>query len=804
MYNGKQKSAGLSADQVISELRTNRTTGLSDKEAELRLKQNGNNEIPEKKRHPVLSFLKKFWGLSSWMIELIALVSLILHKYNDFFIAVILLLVNATISFIQEERASSALASMRKKLQILAKVLRDGKWQKISASSLVCGDIIRVRAGDFIPADLTVIDGELRLDESFLSGESDPVGKQTGDTVYSGSTAVFGEANTVVHATGKNTRYGKTAQLIENARTTMHIEEVIYRIVRYLFIIIGLLSVLTFTVSLFRHIPVLETLPIILVLLMSAVPIALPVMFSVSLALGSMELSKQGVLITRLNAIEDAATMDILCSDKTGTLTMNKLAYKGCFPAPGFSEEDVLRIAAFASNEADADPLDAAVLAAAGKTRILPGHFIVRSFVPFSASTRRTEAEIETEGKSFTCIKGAFDTVVSLSAVDPDLMKTLREKNDDAGSRGIKTLAAGIKQSDEKIQFAGLLLFYDPPRADSRSLIQELRSLGIQIRMLTGDALAVGREIARQLGLGELFRMSELKKTDSGIHLIAQGGGFAEVFPEDKLLIVKKLQEAGHIVGMTGDGVNDAPALRQAEVGIAVSTASDIAKGAGGVVLTGEGLGNIVDLVKTGRSIYQRVLTWIINKIGQTTLKAGLVVFGFLVTGKFVISALSMILLVVLNDFAVISLSTDKAAPSQKPENWKIGHLVSRGALLGVLMLIESAGILTAGWFFFGLREDTGLLQTFTFLILVFNAVFGIISIRERRHFWNSKPSPALIASLAAEVLIVIIITFTGLGDMKPLPSYQIIIIILYSGICILGFNDWIKFNLLKDRHPQK
>ncbi len=775
-------------------------TGLSDEEARARLEREGPNEVPERAPHPLALLARKFWGLSAWMLELIAGLSFALHKLADFWIALGLLVANALLGFFQEQRASAAVAALRKKLQVTARVLRDGSWRLVPARELVAGDLLRARAGDFVPADGLVLEGELRVDQSALTGESQEVSKAAGAQLYAGAVVHRGEATARVTATGARTYFGRTTQLIESARPKLHVEEVTNRLVRWLFLIVGGLVGVTLAVALLHGARLVELLPLSLVLLMSAVPVALPVMFTVSTAVGSMELGRRGVLVTHLAAVEDAATMDVLCVDKTGTLTLNRLSVRGLFPRPGFTEEEVLRAAALASNEADQDPIDLGVLRAAGERGLLDPEAKRLTFTPFSPESRRTEAEVEVGGQKVRVVKGALRRVAELAGLDPAALAGLEARADEEARKGMRVLAVARAEGGGPLALLGLAFLYDAPRPDSRQLIDRLRSLGIGIKMLTGDGLPVARELARELGLGEIALATDLRAAGQrggpgAGELAFRADGFAEVFPEDKLLVVKSLQASGHVVGMTGDGVNDAPALRQAEVGIAVASGTDVAKGSASAVLTSEGLANIVDLVTTGRATYQRVLTWVINKVSRTILKAGFVVAAFLVTGKFVISALGMVLLVFMTDFAKIALATDRVRSSQQPESWKIGPLVKVAAVLGVVMLAEALGLLAFGWQ--RLHLSDGQRHTFSFLTLLFFAVFSIVSIRERRAFWASRPGGLLAAALTADALVGLALGWLGLGDLEPLAPRQSALIVAVALVCSLGPNDLLKSALV-------
>jgi plasma-membrane proton-efflux P-type ATPase len=781
---------------------TNPATGLFSDEAAQRLARDGANDVPQKKPRPLIQFAHKFWGLSAWMIELIALLSFILHKTADFWVAFSLLIVNAVLSFLQEQRASAAVSALRGRLQVTARVLRDAVWQPLPARGLVRGDVVRLRTGDFVPADVQIIEGTLAVDQSTLTGESREVDKAKGDLLYSGSIVRRSEATAIVVATGIKTYFGRTTELVESAHPKLHVEEVITRVVRWLFLIVGTLTTVAFVGALIQGLPLLEILPLSLVLLMSAIPVALPVMFTVSMALGSIELARRGVLVTRLSAAEDAANMDVVCADKTGTLTLNKLSLTGVRAQRGFTENDVIYAGALASNDANQDPIDLSFLRAAQERKLIDGTEKTLSFAPFSAKSRRTEAMIQHGGKKVHVAKGALRTIAELTAVEATMLADLEAKATEEAQKGYRVIAIARSEGDQPLRFAGIAFLYDAPRPDSRSLIAELHSLGVDVKMLTGDALPVASEVARELGLGEIVRAPKLRLTadKSGADaaaLVQQSSGFAEVFPEDKFLVVKSLQADGHIVGMTGDGVNDAPALRQAEVGIAVGGATDVAKGAASVVLTTEGLGGIVDLLKNGRAIYQRVLTWIVNKVSRTILKAGFVVIAFLATGKFVISALGMVLLVFMTDFVKISLSTDRVRPSQEPETWNIRPLIVLAVVLGLVMLGEALGLLAFGWYEFGLAKNPGQLQTFTFQTLLFFAIFSIVSIRERRVFWASRPSTILAAALTADALAGVLIGIFGLAELHSLPIAETSIIFGFALVCSLGINDLLKTMLL-------
>jgi len=525
------------------------------------------------------------------------------------------------------------------------------------------------------------------------------------------------------------------------------------------------------------------------------------------MALGSKELAKRGVLVTRLSAAEDAATMDVLCVDKTGTITMNQLAVTGVIPLTHATESDVLFAGALASQEANQDPIDLAFLAAAKAKHVfddLPAVTPV-SFAPFDAISRRTEAVVEQNGQRQRVMKGAVRTIAEACGLQPPEVEALEVRVSAAAAKGYRTLAVARGPETGAQALVGLVSLYDPLRPDAKQLIATLLDLGVPVKMLTGDALAVASEIAHGVGLPNIRRVADLKAAgavagNEAVDLLADADGFAEVYPEDKYIVVQHLQAAGHVTGMTGDGVNDAPALRQAEVGIAVSTATDVAKGAASVVLTEMGLNNIVTLVEQGRTIYQRILTWIINKISRTILKAAFVAIAFVVTGKFVVSAFAMLLLVFLTDFAKISLSTDNVRPSKKPESWNIGGFITVSVVLGVAMVAETLFLFWIGWTQFGLATNNNALYTFSFLMLLYFAVFSVVSARERQWFWASLPSKTFMSALAADAITGTVLTFVGLKGLMPLPWWQTLAVFVYAMVSCLVLNDTVKVAMIKWR----
>jgi plasma-membrane proton-efflux P-type ATPase len=798
--------ATASVPDTLATLKVDPDKGLAPAEVEVRRKAHGYNEVVGQKGHPVLKFFGKFWGLSAWMLELIMILSAFLGKYPDLVVVGALLAVNAVLSFAQERRAAGVVEALKKRIQVTARVLREAKWQAIPARELVPGDIIRVRLGDIIPADIKLLTSVLSIDQSALTGESKDADKAVGDVLSSGSIVRRGEGNGVVMLTGAQTFFGRTTELVQSARPKLHIEAVVAKVVRWLLVIVAAMIGLVVALSLIRGTPLIEMVSLMLVLLMSAVPVALPVMFTVSMAVGSKELAKLGVLVTRLSAAEDAATMDMLCVDKTGTITLNQLAVTGVIPTAPASEADVLFAGALASQEANQDPIDLAFLAGAKDRHIFDGGPAITpiSFAPFDAKTRRTEAVIEQNGERLRVMKGAVKTIAEACGLEPPAIQALEAQVSDSGLKGYRTLAVARGPEQGKLVMVGMVTLYDPPRPDAKQLIATLQGLGVSVKMLTGDSLAVASEIAKEVGLPNIRPVAELKAAGDGkAGLFAGVDGFAEVYPEDKYLVVKNMQAAGHVTGMTGDGVNDAPALRQAEVGIAVSAATDVAKGAASVVLTEPGLTNIVALVQQGRSIYQRILTWIINKISRTIMKAAFVAVAYVVTGKFVVSAFAMLLLVFMTDFAKIALATDNVRSSKNPETWNIGGFITVSIVLGVAMLVEALTFLWIAWSRFGLAKADPALYTFSFLMMLYFAVFSVVSARERSWFWRTTPSKTLLSALGADALIGTMMTLVGIPDLVALPWWQPLAIFGYAMVACLGVNDALKVGMVRWRVPE-
>jgi H+-transporting ATPase len=787
----------LSAEEAVKHLGTHVDAGLTSDEVKKKLLEFGYNEVPEKKKSAILGFLSRFWGLTAWMLELTIVISYVLGRLLDLIVISALLIVNAMLGFAQEWQAERAVEALKRKLSVKARVLRDGAWSALAARYLVPGDIVRVRQGDFVPADVKIIEGGTEVDQSALTGESLPVGKKAGDILYSGSLVRKGEATGVIVLTGTRTYFGRTAQLVEEARPKLYVEMVITGLLKWLLSMVIILLAIAFLVSYLRGMSLLGLLPLALVLIVSSIPVALPAMFTVTMALGSMELSKKGVLVTRLNASQDAAMMSILCADKTGTITMNKLSVKDAVGLGGHTADDVIFYGTLASQEANQDPIDLAFIVEARRRGLDLSGYVQKKFTPFDPSARRTEAAIEKDGKEFSVVKGAAPTIAALCGIDP---ASLEKNVGSFAGKGYRAIA--VAKGVSSFELVGVAALYDPPRPDSAVLIEELGRLGIATKMLTGDALPIAKEIASEVKLGErITGMEALKKMEEedpgrAEDAVLESDGFAGVYPEDKYLIVKALQAEKYVVGMTGDGVNDAPALKQAEVGIAVSSAMDAARGAASVVLTREGLQAIVSLVRNGRMIHQRIVTWILNKIIKTFEIVVFVVVAYLMTGVYVVGAFEIVLLLFFINFMTISIATDNVRPSPRPETWDLGPLVKVAALLGIFMVSESLGLLYVAMNYFGLADATGL-RTFTFCMLIFGGMFTIFVVREKGHFWKSVPSKMLLFAIAGNMLATSAVSIIGIPGLTPIPAAYVLAAWAWYFVFALLVNDFFKVWLL-------
>ena len=754
--------------------------GLSTEDAERRLATYGPNEIPEVKPNPLLAFLRKFWAPVPWMLEATIGLELLLGHQAEAVIIASLLLFNAAVSLVQEGRAGKALALLRSKLVVQARVLRDGAWQVRPARDLVPGDFVHVRMGDLVPADVRLADGSILVDQSALTGESLPVDDGSGATAYAGSVVRRGEASGEILATGSHTYFGRTAELVGLAATKTHLQTIIFQIVKYLVLVDAALVVLLLAYALHTRMAPADILPFALILLVASIPVALPATFTLATALGSQELAQTGVLVARLSAIEEAAAMDVLCSDKTGTLTQNRLALTALHLYGAGTEEELLLRALAASDAATQDPIDLAILDA-GKSRGLPDGTPNRvAFTPFDPATKLCEAVLRLDGQPTWVIKGAPAAVAARAEQIPTLAGDVERLA--SGGHRVLAVAAG---PEGQIRMLGLLALEDPPRPDSSALIRSLHGLGVRVRMVTGDGRQTATSIAAQLGIEGPVCPAEDLRTHAGGD-VNRYAVFAEVLPEDKYHLVEGLQRGGHIVGMTGDGVNDAPALKQAEVGIAVAGATDVAKAAASLVLTRPGLGGIVRAVETSRRIYQRMFTYTLNKIIKTIEIAFFVSIGVIATGHLIVTPLLIVLLLFTNDFVTMSIATDRVTFSRAPDRWSVHSMVETGLLLGSLILVFSLAVFGAGRLLLHLPLDQ--LQTLVFLTLVFTGQATVYLVRERGHFWHSRPSRWMLLASLLDICAVTLLATRGVL-MAAIPLWLVLAVLAGCAVFFAGLD---------------
>lgn len=792
----------VSAAELLERLSTNEKIGLSSSEATKRLQQYGPNEIEEKKRHVIIAFLRYFWGPIPWMIEAAAIISALIQHWEDLGIISLLLVVNAVVGFWQENKASNAIELLKQRLAIRARVLRDGKWADLPAKDLVPGDIIRVRLGNIIPADSKLISGEyLLVDESALTGESLPVEKHQSDVAYTSSIVRQGEMNCLVFATGMNTYFGRTTRLVEEASTRSHFQKAIVRIGDYLIAIAALLVSIIVVLGLFRQQGVFELLQFGLVLTVAAIPAALPAVLSVSMAVGAEALAKKEAIVSKLVAIEEMAGVDVLCADKTGTITKNELTVGELKPFGMHTEKDVILTATLASREEDKDPIDDTILA---KARVLDGmpsliaSYKVISFKPFDPVSKRTEAKVQDSSRrSFQISKGAPQAILSLVQNRESIERDLTTSVNQFAAKGYRALGVARTDNQGNWQYLGLIALYDPPREDSAETIATAESMGMQVKMVTGDHIAIAEEVSRLVGLGTniVTAASIIDKTDDEAEQIAErADGFAEVFPEHKYRIVDLLQKKQHIVCMTGDGVNDAPALKKADAGIAVAGATDAAKSAADVVLTKPGLSVIIDAVKESRKIFQRMTNYAIYRINETIRVLAFVTLSIIVFQFYPVTALMIVLLALLNDMPIMTIAYDNVKYSKSPEKWDMRTLLSIATFLGAIGVVSSFGLLYIGLVV--LHLNSAVLQSFIYLKLSVAGHFALFVARTKGPFWSIRPAKPLLLAVILTQLTATIITVYGI----LLPAMGLSLALFVWGYAFASFliQDFLKVRFFK------
>jgi len=786
-----EKNEGKASDakKAMKELGTTLEKGLSDAEAARRHEKYGENEITEKRQNTAVTFAKKFYGPIPFMLEIIVILTYFLREFKDFYIILALLVFNGIISFFEERRADNSIELLKNRLNVSARVLRSGAWSIKPAKDLVPGDIIRLRMGDVVPADcIAVTSDDLRADQSILTGETTPSKKSAGNKVYSGSVITGGEGLCVVTSTGYNTYYGKTTQLVQEARPKLHLQALIMDVVRYLIIMDLVLVSLLFVIAtyIFGYSP-LELLPFIMVVIIASVPVALPAAFTVTMATGTEKLAAKSVLVTKLEAIEEASTVNVICFDKTGTITENLLDVKEVFTVNGADEKDVLLAASLCSRGADNDPIDNAVLNHAAKLGVDTKRFEIKKFIPFQPKAKEASAEVQQGKKRFTVSKGAVPVLLAKAGMDKGTKALINRKTEEFSKSKFRTIAVSTSISG-KPKIIGIIALYDKPRKGSKELIAELKSLGIKVKMLTGDDVNIAREIALEVGIdGKVMSVNALKgKSEAQIKkIIDETEVFAEIYPSDKFTIVKALQDQGYRVSMTGDGVNDAPALKQAEVGIAVENATDVAKSVAAMVLEKNGIDVIVDMIKESRMIFERMMTYTITKITRVIQILFFIFISFMLLGAIPILPFELILLIFTNDIVNISVATDHTKYSLKPDVWQVSSLINISMLLGVSMLAVSlAFIPLAGYLALGLAA----FQTFAFLLINVTDNILFYGVRARSRVFGIRPSSKLVLASIGGVAFGVIISYYGI-IVHPISAFTIFIPLIAATLLMAAFN---------------
>jgi H+-transporting ATPase len=715
--------------------------------------------MPDTSAHPLRNALAKFWAPVPWLLEASIVLEIALHKYYEAAVIATLLIFNAALAWFQESRAQATLAALKSRLALNASVQRDGAWKTVPAAELVCGDLVKLSLGGVVAADVHLTGGSVELDQSMLTGESLPIEAGPGVDTFAGALVRRGEATAVVTATGTRTKFGRTAELVRTAHAVSTQQKAVLKIVRNLAIFNSFIILAIGAYAYTHAMPWSEIVPLLLTSVLAIIPVALPATFTLAAAVGARALAKLGVLPTRLSAVDEAASIDVLCSDKTGTLTRNELSVTSVRPMPGFDEAQVLGMAALASSEGSQDPVDAAIRDAASH-KPAPQLPKLATFIPFDPVRKTSEATAKDEkGTAVRIIKGAFTAVAALTAPSPAAAAI----DDELEKQGFRVLAVA-EGSKESLQVIGLIALSDPPRTDSISLISELHTLGVRTVMVTGDAPVTAAIVARAVGLnGAVCPPGKLPDAIKPEEFAV----FAGILPEGKFDLVKAFQKSGHTVGMCGDGANDAPALRQAQIGIAVSTATDVAKSAAGVVLTEAGLGGIVAAVKEGRVTFQRILTYTLNSVQKKIFQVLLLAVGLVMTGHAVLTPMLMVIVMITGDFLAMSLTTDRVRPSSMPNSWDIGRITAAGVILGFFFLAFSTAILAVGQY--ELHLNIAAIQTLIVVSLVFGSQVTTYVIRGRQHLWGLRPSIWLVLSSVADVLIISTLATFGIA-MAPLP----------------------------------
>lgn len=781
-------------------------TGLSNEEAKQRLSKYGPNEIQEDHTNALIKFLHYFWGPIPWMIEAAAVLSGIVGHWDDLTLIVALLLINGLIGFWEEHKANNALEALKDQLALKARVRRSNQWQSIPANELVPGDIIRLRLGDIIPADVRLVDGDyLRVDQSALTGESLPIDKKVGDEAYSGTVAKQGEMVAEVSATGENTFFGRTAKLVEGAGAVSHFQQAVMRIGNFLIALAIVLSIILISVEIARGYALLHVLEFVLILVIASIPVAMPAVLSVTMALGAKALSKHRAIVSRLQSIEEMAGIDILCADKTGTLTQNKLSLGDPVLFEAENADEITLAAGLASRAENNDAIDLAILESISDKEKFDAYEQVK-FTPFDPVIKRTEAKIVSRSndqtQAFSTSKGAPQVILDLCKTEGKTRKRAEETVEKLAGRGYRTLGVARTTRDGAWKFLGILSLFDPPREDSADTIREARDHGISVKMVTGDHIAIARETSGKLGMGRNILPPDSLPDDHDaetdpalVRKLERSDGFAQVFPEHKYAIVKKLQEGGHLVGMTGDGVNDAPALKQAEVGIAVSDATDAARAAASLVLTAPGLSTIIHAVEEARRIFGRMMSYTTYRIAMTIDIMVFVVLAMLATHTYPLTALMIILLALLDDLPIMTIAYDHTWLEPRPVRWQMKRILTVSSTLGILAVVETFLMMLIGRDYIDLHGAA--LQTLIFLQLVAGGHLMLFVTRSKQRFWRAPyPSWQLLTATLGTQVLAALMAWAGWW-MTAIPASVIGLVWIYN-IAWMFLQDQIKLGLYR------
>ncbi len=774
-----QKRLGTSAD------------GLSQAEAASRLARYGPNEIVERKTNLLLKFLMYFWGPIPWMIEVAVVLSGIVRHWPDFFIILLLLFANAVVGFWEERQAGNAIGALKAKLAITARVRRDGTWTTPPARDLVPGDVIRLRLGDIVPGDARLLDGdEISVDQAALTGESLPATKKSGDAVFSGSILRRGEIGALVYATGDKTYFGKTADLVQSAHVVSHFQKAVLRIGDYLIVLAVCLVAIIIVLGLYRGEPILDTLQFALVLTVAAIPVAMPTVLSVTMAVGARLLARKQAIVSKLVAIEELAGVDVLCADKTGTLTQNKLTLGDPFCIGDARPDDVVLAGALASRADDNDVIDLAVLGGLKDDRTLATYHI-QHFQPFDPVHKLTEATVGgQDGAVFKVTKGAPQVILALSAQPATVKEAYNRAIDDFASRGFRALGVARTGPDQTWRLLGILPLFDPPREDAKSTVATARDMGVHLKMVTGDALAIARETAKALDMGSnildgaTLGGSRHTETEAVARSIEDADGFAQVFPEHKFHIVDLLQKRGHIVGMTGDGVNDAPALKQADCGIAVSGATDAARAAASIVLMTPGLSVIIDAIKESRKIFQRMNSYAIYRIAETLRVLLFMTLAIVVFDFYPLTAVMIVMLALLNDGAILSIAYDNVTYRNHPEAWNMRVVLVVATVLGLVGPAAAFGLFYIGDRILALAHPE--LQTMMYLMLSVAGHLTIFQTRTRGPWWSTRPAWIVLVAVLGTQLVATLVAVYGAWIVTPLGWRLAGLVWAYAIACFL------------------